>query len=196
MTNRKLRSDSFAAALTEEQRAVVYDAMKVSPWQEVAALCEEKFGIRPGKTALYEFTRAMRETESEKRIADALAFQAATRRAVEQIGDMDDDMAAGWEQLALEASLSGNVELAERYLNLAETLRARALEHAKLNLKQAAESRALESLELAKTQFREKMRGDLERGLQALYEQVATNPHAVTLVRQLQTLLTSGGGHD
>lgn len=164
MTDRKRRSDSWDAPLTDEQRGQVFDLMRSMPWYQVAEQVEEKFGIpAPGKTALYEFQGWMRERESERRIAEALAFQAQTRRAVEQIGDMDAEMAAGWEQLALEASLSGNVEIAEKYLRLAETLRDRALERAKLDLRKEAQEKAWEELKLA----REKWEDQQARNAQA-----------------------------
>jgi hypothetical protein len=189
MSDRKRRSDAFDAALSDEARGEIFAMMKTLPWPEVSDKCFEKFGVSPGKTALYDFVREMRQEESQRRIADALAHQASVRAAVSEIGDMDADMASGWEQLALESSLNGDLGSAEKYLNLAERLRARALERAKLDLKIAAEQRAGENLALAKAQFQEKLRSDLERGLQALYEQVANNPQAVGLVRDLQTLL-------
>ena len=192
MTDRKRRSDAFDASLSESERAAVYAAMKVS-WVEAQKLCADTFDLSVGKSALYEFARDYRESESERRIQDALAFQVQTRRAVDQIGDMDAEMAAGWEQLALEASLSDNVELAEQYLGLAEKLHSRALERAKLDLKILAEERSREDLELAKKQFQERIRTDLERGLQALYDQVASNPQAVELVRKLQGIVGKEG---
>ncbi len=162
MTDRKRRSDAFDADLTPEQRSRVYDLMKVSPWYDVADHCEKELGIRPGKTALYNFVRDMRESESERRIADALAHQAAIRRSVQQIGDMDAEMAAGWEQLALESSLNGDLESATKYLGLAEKLRARALERARLELKTEAAVLARESLDLEKQKFAELQRKNAE----------------------------------
>ena len=170
MSDRKRRSDAFDADFTPEQRSLLFDLMKVQPWYEVASECEEKFGVKPGKTALYQFVREMRESESERRIADALAHQAMMRRSVEQVGDMDDEMAAGWEQLSLESSLNGDLETATKYLALAEKLRARALERAKLDLKTEASALAREALGLEKEKFAELQRknADARKSLEAV----------------------------
>ena len=166
MSDRKRRSDAFDAPLSESERAAVYAAMNVS-WVEAQKLCADSFDLSVGKSALYEFARDYRESESERRIQDALAFQIQTRRAVDQIGDMDPEMAAGWEQLALEASLSGNVELATQYLGLAEKLHSRALERAKLELKKEAQDKSWEELKLSREKY-EDQKAKNEKAREAL----------------------------
>lgn len=159
MTDRKTRLDAFEQDLSDSQRWELYDRFRTSPWYQAAAWAAKEFGIEaPGKTAMYRFAKAMREKESERRIADALAAKEEIHRSMEAVGGIDPELAHAWEQLALESAIKGDPEAGKRYQQLAMEIRAAGLEQEKLRLKQEAEKRAQESLALERAKFEEQQR--------------------------------------
>lgn len=159
MTDRKTRTDAFEADLSEDQRWKLYDAFRALPWYKAAEMAEKEFGIEaPGKSAMYRFARAMREKESERRIADALAAKEEIHRSMDAVGGVDPELMHAWEQLALESALKGDPEAGKRYQQLAMEIREAGMEAEKLRLKQEAEKRAQDGLALEREKFAEQQR--------------------------------------
>ena len=69
----KVRTDSWAAGLSEEQSWELYSKARRCQWQEAAAWAVKEFGLEkgPSRTAFYAWMTAMREEEHEHRMGQA-----------------------------------------------------------------------------------------------------------------------------
>ncbi|NQT92406.1 MAG: hypothetical protein HQ559_06575 [Lentisphaerae bacterium] len=187
---RKRRTDSWDAGLTEAQRWQAYDRFKRYTWQQVAEWAAEEFKVpEPSRSALYRWAEDMRSRESEHRIETALSQRQNVQRMMDQVGDMSPELRYAWMVKAQESSLRGDDKAGERYLKMALSLSKEQRDQVEQTLKQQAEERAQEQLTLDKREFEQKLRTGVEKGLQALFEQVEGNTKAEQLVLKLQELV-------
>lgn len=132
----KLRLDSWAAPLTEEQRWALYYRSRTCKWHEAAQFAVREFGLEaaPGRTAFYRWLSSMREQESAHRLEQA-AQAAAEMAALSQKANQDQITADGFKALAVNLALStGNAKDAVSFLRAAVSLQEQSLKKDKLSL--------------------------------------------------------------
>ena len=79
----KLRTDSWAANLTEEQSWQLYYKSRALKWNEAADWAVKEFGVdAPSRTAFYAWLGRMRKEESAHRLEQAAT--AAAEAAAKQ----------------------------------------------------------------------------------------------------------------
>jgi len=185
----KRRIDSWDTALSEEERWKAYDQarFKYHAW---AAWFRDEFGTEPpSRSAFYRWKKAMREDESAHRIEAALSERANVQRMMSEVGDISPELQYAWMAMAQDSTLQGDVKGGEKYLRMALALSEDRRKAERDDIKRQAEGRAQEQLELDKREFAQKLRSGIEKGLQALFEQVAGNDQAEKLVLKLQGIV-------
>ena len=160
----KLRTDSWAAGLTEEQSWQLYYKSRALRWNEAADWAVKEFGVdAPSRTAFYAWLGHMRAEESAHRLEQA-ATAAAEAAALAKTKAKDDALIGAYKAMAAELALrTGSAKEAERFVSMAATLADKRLKAAELKLKARAQETKDEQLKLAREKF-----DAAERRLQAV----------------------------
>ena len=151
----KVRTDSWAAALTEEQSWTLYSKARRCQWQEAAAWAVKEFGLEkgPSRTAFYAWMTAMREEEHEHRMGQA-AIAAAEAAALGGKCTKDEALIQAFKALATDVALTtGDAKTASAFVNSAMAIKDRLQKEQELALKSAAQSTKDEQLKLAREKF-------------------------------------------
>ena len=151
----KVRTDSWAAGLTEEQSWELYSKARRCQWQEAAAWAVKEFGLEkgPSRTAFYAWMTAMREEEHEHRMGQA-AIAAAEAAALGGKCTKDEALIQAFKALATDVALTtGDAKSASAFVNSAMAIKARLQKEQELALKSAAQSTKDEQLKLAREKF-------------------------------------------
>lgn len=185
--DRKLRRDAWWAQLSDEQQAQVRDQMRRHAWHEVSPWAAETFGIPPPGKALYGFREWFDEHESEFLLRQRLRDIQAMQRELEQVGAADaETLAAVLGNDVAAARSAGDQKALERAVRAFKTVASIVGDTRSFALKVREFEQDQKSFELRKAEFEQKLRADVENGLQALFEQVKGNPDAEALVEELQ----------
>jgi len=153
----KLRTDSWAAALSEDQQWQLYYKSRALRWNEAAVWAVKEFGLDrpPSRTGFYEWLGHMREEESSHRLSQA-ATAAAEAAALAKTQARDDALIGAYKAMAAELALrTGSAKEAQRFVEMAMSLRDRDQKERELALKAAAQSTKDEQLKLAREKFEE-----------------------------------------
>jgi len=149
----KIRSDSWDATLTEEQRWKAYDFFRKSPWYAVAKWAEAEFGIQqPSRSSLYRWAERMRKDESAHRIEQSI-------QAREEVGALanttatDAKLVDAYKSLATDLALKGNAQDAIRFTTMAIQIASQSTKQQELDLKKQAQQTKDEALKLAREKF-------------------------------------------
>ena len=150
----KLRTDSWASALTEEQGWQLYYKSRAMRWNEAADWAVKEFGIDPpSRTAFYAWAGRMRAEESAHRLEQA-ATAAAEAAALAKTQTSDEAQIAAYKALAAELALrTGSAGEAAKFVDMAGAIADRRLRAAELKLKTAAQETKEEQLRLAREKF-------------------------------------------
>lgn len=150
----KLRTDSWASSLTEEQSWQLYYKSRALKWNEAADWAVKEFGVdAPSRTAFYAWLGRMRKEESAHRLEQA-ATAAAEAAALAKTQAKDDALIGAYKAMAAELALrTGSAKEAEKFVNMAATLADRRLRAEELKLKAAAQGTKDEQLKLAREKF-------------------------------------------
>ena len=150
----KLRTDSWAGALTEEQGWQLYYKARGLRWNEATEWAVKEFGIDPpSRTAFYAWLGRMRAEESAHRLEQA-ATAAAEAAALAKTQTSDEAQIAAYKAMATELALrTGSAKEAEKFINMAGALADKRLKAAELKLKARAQETKDEQLKLAREKF-------------------------------------------
>ena len=150
----KLRTDSWAASLTEEQGWQLYYKSRGLRWNEAADWAAKEYGIDPpSRTAFYAWAGRMRAEESAHRLEQA-ATAAAEAAALAKTQTSDEAQIAAYKAMATELALrTGSAKEAEKFIQMAATLADKRLKAAELKLKDRAQQTKDETLRLAREKF-------------------------------------------
>ncbi|NCC50914.1 MAG: hypothetical protein EOM20_06815 [Spartobacteria bacterium] len=191
----KTRIDAWEQQLTDEQKDIVFARMTTpgTSWPDFVAWVSAELDVSaPSRSAAYRFVERWRPEYVARRIQERTLARQVTREQMDTLGDLSDETIWHLRNEADAYIARGDLKGGERLYNLA--LRIQAEERAKVaqQLQAQASVRAQEQLELDKREFEIKLRTGVEKGLQALFEQVAGNAAAEQLVLDLQSMV--GGG--
>ena len=150
----KLRTDSWAANLTEEQAWALYYKARGLRWFEVTHWAMQEYGTEPpSRTAFYAWLAHMRGMESAHRLEQA-ATAAAEAAALAKTKTSDEAQIAAYKAMATELALrTGSAKEAEKFIQMAATLADKRLKAAELKLKDRAQQTKDETLRLAREKF-------------------------------------------
>lgn len=151
----KVRTDSWAAGLSEEQSWALYSKARRCQWQEAAAWAVKEFGLEkgPSRTAFYAWMTAMREEEHEHRMGQA-AIAAAEAAALGGKCTKDEALIQAFKALATDVALTtGDAKTASAFVNSAMAIKDRLQKEQELAIKSAAQSTKDEQLKLAREKF-------------------------------------------
>ena len=150
----KLRTDSWAANLTEEQAWALYYKARGLRWNEAADWAVKEFGVEaPSRTAFYAWLGRMRAEESAHRLEQA-ATSAAEAAALAKTKTSDEALIAAFKAMGAELALRTNsAGEAAKFVNMAGALADRRIRAAELKLKTAAQQTKDETLRLAREKF-------------------------------------------
>ena len=151
----KLRTDSWAAGLSEDQQWQIYYKSRALKWNEAAAWAVKEFGLErpPSRTGFYEWAAHMREEESAHRLGQA-ATAAAEAAALAKTQAKDDALIGAYKAMAAELALrTGSAKEAQRFVEMAMSLRDRDQKERELKLKTAAQETKDAQLKLAREKF-------------------------------------------
>ena len=151
----KVRTDSWAAGLSEEQSWALYSKARRCQWQEAAAWAVKEFGLEkgPSRTAFYAWMTAMREEEHEHRMGQA-AIAAAEAAALGGRCTKDEALVQAFKALAADVALTaGDAKTASAFGSSAMAIKDRLQKEQELALKSAAQSTKDEQLKLAREKF-------------------------------------------
>lgn len=150
----KLRTDSWASALTEEQGWQLYYKARGLRWNEAAEWAVKEFGIdSPSRTAFYAWLGRMRAEESAHRLEQA-ATAAAEAAALAKTQTSDEAQIAAYKAMATELALrTGSADEAAKFVNMAAALSERRLRARELDIKARAQETKDEQLKLAREKF-------------------------------------------
>ena len=143
----KLRTDSWASALTEEQSWQLYYKARGLKWNEAAAWAVKEFGVdAPSRTAFYAWLGRMRREESAHRLEQA-ATAAAEAAALAKKTANDDALIGAYKAMAAELALrTGSAGEAGKFMRMALDLTDRQMKRRDLGQKD-------EQLKLAREKF-------------------------------------------
>ena len=147
----KLRTDSWAANLTEEQAWALYYKARGLRWNEAADWAVKEFGVdAPSRTAFYAWLGRMRKEESAHRLEQA-ATAAAEAAALAKTKTSDDALIAAYKAMGAELALrTGSAGEAGKFVQMAGALADRRLRAEELKLKARAQETKDEQLKLAR----------------------------------------------
>ena len=150
----KLRTDSWAAGLTEEQSWQLYYKSRALRWNEAADWAVKEFGVdAPSRTAFYAWLGHMRAEESAHRLEQA-ATAAAEAAALAKTQTSDEAQIAAYKAMATELALrTGSADEAAKFVNMAAALSERRLRARELDIKARAQETKDEQLRLAREKF-------------------------------------------
>lgn len=151
----KLRTDSWAAALTEEQQWQLFYKSRSLRWNEAAAWAVKEFGLdrAPSRTGFYEWIGYMRDQESAHRLGQA-ATAAAEAAALAKTQAKDDALIGAYKAMAAELALrTGSAKEAAKFVEMATAIADRQLKAAELGLKERSQQTKDEQLKLAREKF-------------------------------------------
>ena len=150
----KLRTDSWASALTEEQSWALYYKSRALRWNEAADWAVKEFGVdAPSRTAFYAWLGRMRGEESAHRLEQA-ATAAAEAAALAKTQTSDDALIAAYKAMGAELALrTGSAGEAGKFVQMAGALADRRLRAEELKLKDRAQQTKDETLRLAREKF-------------------------------------------
>lgn len=126
MTERKRRSDSWDAALSEADRWEAYEKSKGVTWAAFAAYLKEEYGAEVGRTAIYDWQAWMRGQEGAHRLERAIAARKELK-GLADAGALDAQTADAYMALANDAILSGDPEKAAKIVAAAVQINAASL---------------------------------------------------------------------
>ena len=151
-----IRSDSWAAALDEEQSWALYYKSRALKWNEAAAWAVKEYGLEtpPSRTAFYAWLRQMRGEESAHRLEQAKTAALEAAALAKGVALSDAETEEAYKRMAVELALrTGSAKEAQRFMQMAAQLSDARLKGEELKLKGRAQETKDETLKLAREKF-------------------------------------------
>lgn len=150
-----IRTDSWAAALSEEQRWALYYKSRGLRWNEAAVWAVKEYGVEcPSRSAFYRFLDAMRRDESAHRLEQAKTAALEAAALAKGVALSDAETEEAYKRMAVELALrTGSAREAQRFVEMASTLADRRLRREELRLKGRAQETKDKALRLAREKF-------------------------------------------
>jgi hypothetical protein len=165
-------------SLSEEQQARIHDRMRRFPWHTWGDWIQEEFKIAPpSRAALYRFREWFSDHEAEYLLTQRIRDRDALERELQAAGATDP---------ATLANVLGNDVVAARARGDDQAVE-RAI---RLYTAVAKVSGDTGRLKLDFDKFRSDMQTDIERGLDALQEEIKGNTEALQLFGKLKSVVT------
>ena len=151
----KLRTDSWASSLTEEQSWQLYYKSRALRWNEAAEWAVKEFGIEsPSRTAFYAWLAHMRAEESAHRLEQAKTAALEAAALAKGVALSDTETEEAYKRMAVELALrTGSAKEAQRFVEMATSLADRRLKREEIKLKGRAQETRDEALKLAREKF-------------------------------------------
>jgi len=152
----KIRGDSWAATLTEEQAWELFYKSRRCDWQVAAkwAKKEYKLASMPSRSAFYAWKKQMQEEEHTHKIAQALIAQQEAKSIAANYNITDEDSVKALMSAATNASiLSDNPKLAYGLIETAMMVKDRQLKEIELKQKKEEQKVREEYLKLSREKF-------------------------------------------
>ena len=148
----KIRTDSWAAALDEDQRWALYYKSRALKWNEAAAWAVKEFGCdAPSRTAFYAWLKQMRSEESAHRLEQAKTAALEAAALAKGVALSDSETEEAYKRMAVELALrTGSAKEAQRFMQMAAQLGDARLKREELKLKGRAQETKDETLHLAR----------------------------------------------
>ena len=150
-----VRTDSWAAKLTEDQSWALYAKARRCQWQDAAAWAVAEFGLEksPSRTAFYAWMNQMRQEEHEHRMEQA-AIAASEAAALGGTCTKDEALISAFKALATEVALkTGDAKSARAFINSAMAIKDRLQKADEIDLKAKAQATKDDQLKLAREKF-------------------------------------------
>ena len=176
---RKRRPDAWEkiAQLSDEQIWKAFAWSQAFGYRKAARMIEAEFHIpAPGTTAMGEFYEYYLIEERASRIHKSVADAASIRALAEQEGSTGNDLAAVLEKEAGAAILAGD-----------DAGRIRLL--VSLAIKARGSLRSEKTLDLEIRKYQDAVKSNIERGLDALADEIKDNPDATALYIRIREIV-------
>lgn len=151
-----VRTDSWAAALSEDQSWELYYKSRRCHWQEAAFWAIKEFGLAeiPSRSSFYAWQKKMRESESGHRL-ELQRVACLEAAAIAKESPLADEVTVtAYKQMAVENALrTGSAKEAQKFVEMAAAITDRALKRQELKLKEKAQETKDEQLRLAREKF-------------------------------------------
>lgn len=150
-----VRTDSWAAKLTEDQSWALYAKARRCQWQDAAAWAVAEFELEksPSRTAFYAWMNQMRQEEHEHRMEQA-AIAASEAAALGGTCTKDEALISAFKALATEVALkTGDAKSASAFINSAMAIKDRLQKADEIDLKAKAQATKDDQLKLAREKF-------------------------------------------
>lgn len=152
----KIRSDSWAAKLTEDQAWELFYRSRKCDWQVAAKWAKREFGLDsvPSRSAFYNWRGAMQEEEHSHKMAQALIAQQEAKSIAENYNVTDEDSVKALMSAATNATiLSDDPKLAYGLIETAMMVKDRQLKEIELKQKKEEQKVREEYLKLSREKF-------------------------------------------
>ena len=182
----KLRQDSWATRLTEEQAWKLYYRARGAQWQDAVKWASDEFALAevPSRSAFYRWLKFMRGLEHAHRMEQA-AVAAAEAAALGRTCTKDEALIAAFKSLATETALSsGNAKDAVSFVNAAMAIKDRLLHDQKIALEARAQATKDEQLKLAREKF-EAAEKRLDAAAKTVTDETLTDEERVAKVKSI-----------
>lgn len=146
-----VRTDSWAAKLTEDQSWALYAKARRCQWQDAAAWAVAEFDLEksPSRTAFYAWMNQMRQEEHEHRMEQA-AIAASEAAALGGTCTKDEALISAFKALATEVALkTGDAKSASAFISAAMAIKDRLQKAEELKLKDRAQGVKEDELRIA-----------------------------------------------
>ena len=150
-----IRTDSWAAALDEDQRWALYYKSRGLKWNEAAAWAVKEYGIEsPSRSAFYRFIDSMRGQESAHNLEQAKIAALEAAALAKGVALSDEETEGAYKRMAVELALrTRSAKEAMRFMQMAAQLSDARLKGEELKLKGRAQETKDEALKLAREKF-------------------------------------------
>ena len=180
---KKRRADAWDSGLNDEQRWAAYDEALKVPWYAFAQWCADTHGVRPGKTAVYEWMAHMRALEGAHRLERAIAARKELS-GLAKAAELDAQTADAYMALANDALLSGNPEKAAQIVAAAVQINAASLRMKEQQQKDARLELEQRKLDLQREKF-EAAEKRLDEAKATVADETLTDEERLSKIRNI-----------
>jgi len=157
----KVRSDSWAAGLTEAQQWALYEqSRQTDQWAEPLRWAEKEFGLArmPSRAAFYRWQFRMRELEFKERLEDTEAAIAEAEKLAKASVDTETKIKAFMALAVTETFMHDNLKAAAKWIKIAAKLQDADLKAKKVEFARHEVEIQEAKLDLARRRFESERR--------------------------------------
>ena len=152
----RVRCDSWASVLTEEQAWRLYDKSRTAKWYDCCEWAAREFNLprKPGKTAFNDWRAAMQKQEHSHTVAQMIVAQNEAREIAKKYNVTDEDQIRQLMSGATDAAvLAKDPQLARELYEIAMGIKQRQQEDRKIEIEERKLAVKEEDLKLAREKF-------------------------------------------